>query len=521
MTIEVRCAGGLLALALGAGAWQAASRANAAGDWPMYNHDYAATGFSKLAEITPKNVANLKQVCSYALPETATFESSLVAIDGTFYFTTGQYTYAVDASNCNLRWRVRHEMPGPEPVAAGTVRGVAIEGNRLFRGFRDGTVTAYDIKNGEQLWSTRLTEQPDPRPATIAAAPIVWNGMLFIGTSGAERACGCIMAGLDAATGKVVWTFALVPTGDAPGAETWPKDVHVGGGSTWTSYTLDTEAGLVYVPTGNPGPDFSGEYRPGANLYTGSIVALDAKTGKLHSWYQLVPHDVHDWDQAAAPALITTKAGSKRAMAAGKDGFLHAIDITAGKVAWKTPVTTIENIEAPIAPEGTHFCPGTAGGVEWNGPTYSPNTNLVYVNAVDWCNTLKLDTKLPEFAEGKQFLGTANAFGDHDPRKAGWITAVDADSGEVRWKYEAAAPMVAGIAVTASGLVMTADLDGNFLVFDAASGKVLHKIATNQSAGGGVITYQTGGKQRVAMAAGMQNRIMGSHGKPVVLVFGL
>ncbi len=190
-------------------------------------------------------------------------------------------------------------------------------------------------------------------------------------------------------------------------------------------------------------------------------------------------------------------------------------------MVWKTPVTTIDNIEAPIVPEGTHFCPGTAGGVEWNGPTYSPNTNLVYVNSVDWCNTLKLDSKLPEFAEGKQFLGTANAFGEHDPRKAGWVTAVDADSGAVRWKYEAAAPMVAGIAVTASGLVMTADLNGDFLAFDAATGKVLHRIATKQSAGGGVITYQAGGKQRVAMATGMENRIMGSHGEPVVLVFGL
>jgi len=520
MTIEAGCAGGLLALALSAGAWQAAPRTNAAGDWPMYNHDYAATGFSRLTDITPKNVANLKQVCSYALPETATFESSLVTINGTMYFTTGQYTYALDASNCTLRWRVRHEMPGPEPVAAGTVRGVAIDGNRLFRGFRDGTMIAYDIKNGEQLWSTRLSEQPDARPATIAAAPIAWNGMVFIGTSGAERACGCVMTGLDATTGKVIWTFQLVPTGDAPGAETWPKDVHVGGGSTWTSYTLDTEAGVLYVPTCNPGPDFSGEYRPGANLYTGSIVALDAKTGKLRTWYQLVPHDVHDWDQAATPALIVTKAGRKRAMAAGKDGFLHAIDIAAGNVAWKTPVTTIDNIEAPLTPEGTRFCPGTGGGVEWNGPTYSPNTNLVYVNAVDWCSTLKLDSKLPEFAEGKQFLGTANAFGGHDARKAGWITAVDADSGEVRWKFEAA-PLVAGIAVTASGLVMTADLNGDFLAFDATNGKVLYKIATGLSAGGGVITYQAGGKQRVAMAAGMENRIMGSHGKPVVLVFGL
>jgi alcohol dehydrogenase (cytochrome c) len=237
----------------------ASLQSKVAGGLAMYNHDYAATGFSKLAEITPKNAANLKQVCSYALSETSTFESSVVAINGTLYFTTGQYTYALDASNCALRWRVRHEMAGPDPPAAGTVRGVAIEGNRLFRGFRDGTVIAYDIKNGEQLWSTKLAEKPDPRPATIAAAPIAWNGMVFIGTSGAERACGCVMAGLDAATGKVVWTFQLVPTGNAPGAESWPKDVHVGGGSTCSpatakgAYIYDAFALYRQLPSGVPG----------------------------------------------------------------------------------------------------------------------------------------------------------------------------------------------------------------------------------------------------------------------------
>ena len=485
-------------------------------DWPMYARDYASTGFSPLTDITPQNVSNLKQICSYKLPEVSTFESSLVSVNGTLYFTTSEYTYAIDASNCILKWRARHVMPG----GGGTVRGVAVAGNRIFRGFRDGTMVAYEINSGDEIWATRLRET-DGAPATIAASPIAWNGMVFIGTSGAERACGCIVAALDGESGRVIWTFAVVPTGTAPGAETWPKDVRVGGGSVWTSLTLDAEAGALYVPTGNPGPDFSGAYRPGANLYTGSIVVLDAKTGSLRTWYQLVPHDVHDWDQAAAPALITTKQGRKRAMAAGKDGFLHAIDIAGGTIAWKTPVTTIENIEAPLTAEGTHFCPGTAGGVQWNGPRYSAATNLVYVNSVDWCSTLKLDDKLPEFELGKQFLGSANGFGQKDARRAGWVTAVDADTGAVRWRYEAPAPLVAGAAVTASGLMLTADLDGNFVAFDAASGKLLHRIATQQPGGGGVITYQVGGKQRIAVATGLLDNIMQTKGEPAVVVYGL
>jgi alcohol dehydrogenase (cytochrome c) len=514
MPVKMRFAIWLLALA--PAAFGQSAGANSAADWPLYNRDYASTRFSQLSEITPKNISSLQQACSYPLPEQAEFESGLVAVNGTLYFTTSQYTYAVDAANCTLRWRVAHEMPR----AGGTVRGVAFAGNRVFRGFPDGSVIAYSAANGEQVWSTKLTE-PDGRPASISAAPIAWNGMVFIGTFGAERACGCIVAGLDAATGRVVWTFPLVPTGDAPGAETWPKGAHVGGGSTWTSYTIDPDSGLLYVPTGNPGPDFSGAYRPGANLYTGSVVALDAKTGSLRSWYQLVPHDVHDWDQAATPAVITTKAGRRRAMAAGKDGYLHAIDIASGKVAWKTPVTTMDNNDAPLTVEGTHFCPGVAGGVSWNGPAYSAATNLVYVNSMDWCSTLKLSSDVPEFEAGKTFLGSSNGFGQHDPKKAGWVTAVDADTGAVRWRHQATAPMISGIVATASGLLITVDLDGNFLAFDAATGKLLRQFSTGQSTGGGVITYQAGGKQRIAMVTGLEDNILAVHGKPAVLIFGL
>ncbi len=179
------------------------------------------------------------------------------------------------------------------------------------------------------------------------------------------------------------------------------------------------------------------------------------------------------------------------------------------------------NVDAPLTPEGTFFCPGTAGGVLWNGPAFSPETNLVFVNSIDWCTTLKLDTKAPVFEPEKQFLGSANAFGEKDERRKGWITAVDADTGVVRWRHETPAPMVAGIAVTATGLVFTAGLDGDLLAFDAASGKVLHRLPTQQPAGGGVITYETGGKQRIAVATGLQDTILQTNGKPVIIVYGL
>ena len=504
-------------LAILAAGWTHAQNTNtgaSANDWPMYARDYTSARYSPLTELTPKNVTGLKQLCSYALPEpTVTFESSLVEIGGTLYFTSPASTYALDATTCALKWSEKHDMPGNP----GTVRGVAVEGRRLFRGFRDGYVIAYDLNNGEQLWATKLTA-PDGRVANIAQSPLAWNGIVFIGTSGGEVNCACFVAALDAASGKVLWTFNTVPAPATAEAASWPKGVTPGGGSMWTSFSLDVPNGLLYLSTGNPGFDFADKYRPGANLYTNCVIALDAKTGKLRTYYQIVPHDYHDWDLTSAPVVLTTKGGQQRVMVAGKDGHLVSIDPKARKILWRTPVTTIENTEAPLSPQGTRFCPGTAGGVEWNGPAYSPATNLVYSNAVDRCSTVKDD---PDYDGKKNMLGSANAFGDKDENSAGWVTAIDADSGAVKWKYKASTPMVAGIAVTASGLVLTADMASDFLAFDAANGKLLHRVKIGQPTGGGVITYSAGGRQRIAVATGMENRIMDTHGMPAIVVFGL
>ena len=287
-------------------------------------------------------------------------------------------------------------------------------------------------------------------------------------------------------------------------------------------FTLDPDTGALFVPAGNPVPDFAGSYRPGSNLYTGSVVVLDAKTGALRSWVQLAPHDVHDWDVAATPALITTRGGTRRAMAAGKDGNLDAIDVAAGKILWKTPVSKMENVDAPLTVEGTHFCPGTRGGTLWNGPAYSPSENLVYVNSVDWCATVKLDPQ-PKFEPGKSFMGSSNGYGLMDPldTRNGWVTAVDADSGVIRWRYRTTTPMLAAILATASALVMTADLDGNLFAFEARTGKLLHSIPTHQPAGGGIIAYRIKGHERIAMAAGFASGIYKTTGQPVVAAFGL
>jgi outer membrane protein assembly factor BamB len=334
--------------------------------------------------------------------------------------------------------------------------------------------------------------------------------MVFIGNAGGDNfgVTGRMMA-FDAETGGMLWSFELVPgAGEAnrswpPASETVPK----AGAASWTSYALDTVSGTLYVPTGNAAPDFLPELRPGANLYAHSIVALDARTGALRKHYPVLDRDFHDWDVAASPALVTTRAGASLLLVGGKDGHVYGIERDTRTHRYRTAVTTIENTTAPFSEEGTRFCPGVNGGVEWNGPTYSPRTNALYVNAIDWCTTVRVAP--PSELEGKEGLpwtGSAaleEPFGKPDSTRRGWLTALDADDGRVRWRYASPTPLVAGITATAGGLVFTGDLDGNVLAFDASDGRILWRGQTRQPVGGGVVSYAVGGRQFVAVASGL------------------
>jgi len=255
-------------------------------------------------------------------------------------------------------------------------------------------------------------------------------------------------------------------------------------------------------------------------------VILDARTGRLDSFYQLIPKDFHDWDVDSAPALITTAGGTRMMVEAAKDGHLYTIDLDANKVLYNVPVTTISNTTTPLSAEGTHFCPGTQGGVEWNGAAWNPGLNTLFVGAADACVTIKLPTATPETKSGAPFTngsGPETPFGTIDPKSEwrGWLTAIDADSGKVIWKYEGATPLIAGVTATAGDLVFTGDLNGNFFAFDAKTGEQLYTDAIGQPIGGGVITYAVGGTQYVAVAAGMNSKTWKTTGKAEVVVYAL
>ncbi len=462
-------------------------------------------------------------MCTYETGESTSFQTGPIVVEGVLYFTTYNTTFAIDASTCSLKWK--HSRPGPKG-GLGVNRGLAFSGGKLFRGTGDAHIFALDASSGQPAWDVSIGD-PDKGEST-PMAPIAWNGMVFAGNAGGDNfgVTGRIYA-LSAADGHQLWRFDIVPD-SGPARATW-KNVSAQnpptGGATWTTYSLDTESGVLWVCTGNVAPDFLLALHPGDNLYTTSVLALDAKTGKLLAYVQPVKKDIHDWDMTAPPALIRTRAGRLLAAAAGKDGLLYGIDrssVTSSgktssaplKIVYATPVTTRTNVKIPLNAESeTHFCPGTRGGTEWNGPGFNASLNLLFVNAIDWCSAVKVATVATAIGKpGAAWSGSGdpeNAFGRIDPTEkwGGWLTAVDADSGRVRWKYKSPTPMVAGVTPTAGGLVLTGDLNGDVLALDAESGSVLWRDSTGGAIGGGVISYQAGGHQRIAVAAGMTGRI--------------
>jgi alcohol dehydrogenase (cytochrome c) len=490
------------------------------GEWPQFNGGYDATRFSPLTQINANNVGSLREVARFKIPETTSFQADPVVVGGTLYVTTLHNTYAIDARTGQQRWVRRHDLKNPGPGRLG--RGVAYADGRVFRGLADGHVLAMNASTGDVIWDV---VGADPKAGEFyTAAPVVWEGRVYLGNAGSDYGGIGHIKAFDAETGKQLWSFDTVPSaGEA--AKTWPSEPNKfkAGGGTYTSYALDPEAGLLYSPVGNPGPDFVGEYRSGDNLYTCSVIILDARTGELKGYRQFVKNDFHDWDMAASPILFTSRAGRKMVAAAGKNGYLYGLSRDLQDLSFQVPVTRIENVDAPLTAEGTHFLPGMHGGTNFYGPSYSPPLNTLFVPAIDWGSTIKLTPpEALKYNPPKPFTGAVRNFGDHDAERFGHITAVDADSGHVLWKYDTDTPMLASVTPTAGGLLLTGDTKGNFLAFDASNGNVLLKEDLDDPIGGGVVSYMLDGVQYIAVAGGMANPPMLMESGPAwVAIFSL
>src|ERR1700721_2470385 len=476
-------------------------------DWVYVDHDLAGTRHSPLKQITTENVSHLVKACAYSFPDKEPSQTAPIVSAGRMYLTTAHYTVAIDGADCHLIWSSTWTPREHEPL--NTHRGAALADGKIIRGTNDGFLLALDAKDGHQLWARQIA---DPKEGYfISMPPLVHGDLIYIGPAGAETAARGWVGAFRIRDGEQVWRFNIVPEDGEPGAGTWGPDPAArkhGGGNIWTPMSFDEQKNLLYVPGGNAAPDLYDDDRPGDNLYTNSLIALDAKTGRLVWYRQFIPHDVHDYDVShVAPVFKASINGSTRNVIAstGKDGLLRLLDRDSKDLIYSVPFTTRSNVETPVTRTPVRVCPGTLGGQEWNGSSYYAKQNLLIVPATDWCAEFSKDATAPDPQKEHThafYFGGQTKF---DPWSAarGRLTAFDASTGQEKWRYDAAKPMIAGVTTTEGDLVFTGDLAGNLLALDARSGKVLLQSGLGGPAGGGVVTYSAGGRQNVAVVSGL------------------
>jgi alcohol dehydrogenase (cytochrome c) len=496
--------------------------ATARDSWLYASKDYDGDRYTPSAQITPANAARLRPVCIYRSTKTGSTQANPLVYKGIMYFTIDEATVAVDASTCRERWN--HTWALKDGALSKANRGVAMQDGRLIRGTPDGYLIALNMADGSLLWSRKIAESKSGQ--YLSMPPLIFEDRVIYGPAGADWGPKNWIGAFRLDTGEPLWRFNLVPDANEPGAESWsnPTALQHGGGSLWTPLSLDAAKGVLYVPVGNPAPDFYAAARPGADLYTNSAVALDVRTGKLLWFHQFVPGDMHDRDLSqVSPLFSTTVGGARRNLMAigGKDGLLRVLDRDNNhQQLFEIPITTRTGWDVAPTVQGTHSCPGLLGGLEWNGPAYRHATNTLFVSTVDWCSTFTRAPEPPQFTVDAHYYGGAAS---PDPREQsrGWLQAINATTGAVRWKRQWPTPLVAGITVTAGGVLFTGDLDDNFLAIDANTGRTLYSFNTGGSVGGGVISYEVAGKQYVAAMSGQVSGFFGGNGPAAVVVFAL
>jgi len=491
-------------------------------DWLYHTRDFSGTRYSPLSEITVDNVANLRPACLFQLTEVTSFQTGPIVSDGTMYFTGARSTVAIDAATCRLLWQ--HDWVPRDRTVWNNNRGVGLQDGYVVRGTADGYLLALDAADGELMWARQVA---DPWVGeTFTMAPMIYDDLILIGPAGSENGISGWVGAFRLRDGEEVWRFQSVPGATRAGTESWgnPLGIPLGGGAVWTPFTLDVEQEELYVAIGNPAPDFPSDLRPGLNLYTNSIVALDVRTGELRWYHQLVPNDDHDWDLTqVSPIFRRSVNGVERDLVTtvGKDGIIRVLDRDTQERLFETAITSQENVDAPITTEGTRACPGVLGGVEWNGPAYHPGTGTLVTPAVDWCYLFTLfELDEVRYVEGQLYMGgTFEPAGD----ATGWITAVDATSGEVRWRYHSERPVVGAVTTTAGGLVFAGELTGDLVALSAENGEVLYRFNTGGPIGAGVVSYSVEGRQFVAVASGSPSTfwVEDHPGSPTIVVFTL
>ncbi len=489
------------------------------GDWPTYHGRLSGNRYSQLEQIDTSNVASLAPKWLFPIHNSRRLEVTPVVANDVMYVTTANEAFALDPSSGRQIWHYARPLTkGVIGDAAGAInRGVALLGDRVFMVTDDAHLIALHRSNGQLLWDTKMADYRKHYGAT--SAPLVVNDLVISGTSGGDEGARGFIAAYKADTGKEVWHFWTMPAPGEPLAKSWVgRAIEHGCATAWLTGTFDPDSGLLYWTTGNPCPDYNGDERKGDNLYSCSVVALQAQTGKLQWYYQYTPHDLHDWDSVQVPMLIDAKykGESRKLLAQGnRNGFFYLLDRTNGQLLMAAPfvhkLTWSTGIGADgrpqIAPgsepsiEGVKVCPAVSGATNWMSTAYNPGTGLFYLQAMEKC---EIYTKSSAWWEpGESFYGGGNREIPGEPGQK-FLRALDLQSGKIVWEYPEIGNSVTwgGVLSTAGGLVFFGEDSGAFAALDARTGKLLWYFQTGQLWKASPMTYLARGKQYVAVAAG-------------------
>lgn len=482
-------------------------------NWLTYSGNYYGHRFSPLKQIHTGNVASLRTKWVYQFENPRTQVSPIV-VNGVMYITAPNMAAALDAKTGRALWTWRRPIP-PElqTIGFGRVnRGAAILDGNLYVGTLDNYLVALDIHSGAVRWETKTADHRLGYCLTVA--PLAVKDKIIIGTAGGEAGIRGYIAAYDAKTGKEAWRLHTVPAAGEPGVETWGGESwKYGAAATWVTGSYDPDLNLIYWGTGNPGPDWNGDVRPGDNLYSCSLLAIDADTGKRRWHFQFTPHDTHDWDATQTPVLVELpiRGQNRKVIAtANRNGFYYILDRQTGEFlsgrpyAKQTWAKGLDDKGRPIVIPGTEpseagtlVWPSLQGSTNWFAPSYSPLTKLYYVSVREMGAYYYKGE-----AEYRPLTFYAGG-GERSLKSEAWgaVRALEADSGRLKWEFKLASPPWAGVMATAGGLVFGGSDEGNFYALDAANGKPLWDF----QAGGGIfcnpVSFAIEGKQYVAITA--------------------